>query len=67
MSVDGNTTQGNLIKMNNGMEKGSIGWVMEKHSLASLKMAEREKDYSLNSKKMELLQFINSLTMMMDK
>ncbi len=55
MSVDGNTTQGNLIKMHRRMEKGSIGKVMEKHSLASGNITQREKDYSLDSKKMELL------------
>jgi hypothetical protein len=62
MSVDGNGTQGNLIKMHNGMDKGRIGWIMEKHSLASMKMAEQETDYSLNSKKMEQLQLINVQT-----
>ena len=62
MSVDGNTTQGKLIKMQNGMEKGRFGGMMEKHSLASLKETQRKKENSLNSKKMELLPCINVQT-----
>ncbi len=49
------------------MEKGGIGCMVEKHSLASMKMAEGETDCSLKSNKMELLQFIKTLTMMMEK
>ena len=62
MSVDGNGTQGNLIKMQSGMEKGGSGGVVEKHSLASMKETEAKTDNSLNSKKMELLPCINVQT-----